>query len=185
MRKKILAGIVILSLVASLVGCGESEAQQVETTADTPVVEEAKAEPKPEPEPVVEEKEPEEIEEKAEEVEEEPEKDYSWADEYLKMVLNWHNAHLGDEAENYDMIYMNDDDIPELLLTCDDNSYTGKNLYTYYDEQVSHVKLCDFNGDVEDSTYTIMGRQAQGDGYIEKPNGIYDDTAPLSVRLGS
>ena len=42
MRKKILAGIVILSLVASLMACGESEAQKVEATAASALVEEVR-----------------------------------------------------------------------------------------------------------------------------------------------
>ncbi len=124
MRKKILAGIVILSLITSLMACGRSEAQKVETTPDTPVVEEAKAEPEPEPEPVVEEKEPEEIEEEAEEVEEEPEKDYIWVNTYID-YLN----HL-DYSEGFNkgaLIYVNDDFIPEIIL----QSHSDENFTDY------------------------------------------------------
>ena len=130
MRKKLLAGIVILSLIASLMACGRSEAQQVDTTADTPVVEEEKAEPEPKAEPVVEEKEPEEIEEKAEEVEEE-QADYAYASLYLKEINQLYNGI--EMPDRFSLINIDGDNIPELLALSETDSF----LYTVYNNQVS------------------------------------------------
>ena len=96
--------------------------------------------------------------------------DYSWAGEYLPIINSWHNSHRGDYSEGYDLIYLNDDDFPELCLFCDDGANSGIDIYTYQNKTTSHVEL--EGGGTAGSDITCFGRQGQTDAYSER-TGFY------------
>ncbi len=101
-----------------------------------------------------------------------PEEDYRWVDEYLEIVNRWKNKHGADDYVGYSMAYLNDDDIPELILTCPDGPFAGVDIYTVVNGIASRVELEPFENENTYSDYTIPGRQGQGDSYIER-SGIY------------
>ena len=101
-----------------------------------------------------------------------PEEDYRWVDEYLEIVNTWKNKHGADDYVGYSMAYLNDDDIPELVLTCPDGPFAGVDIYTVVNGIASRVELEPFENENTYSDYTIPGRQGQGDSYIER-SGVY------------
>lgn len=101
------------------------------------------------------------------------EEDSKWAEEYLRIVSDWHNKHSGESAEGYSLIYLNDDDIPELCMDCEDYAFVDMDMYTFYDNKAKHMELSyDLRGRSA-SEYTIMGGQGFGLSYIERKGILF------------
>jgi len=102
MKKKSLALLLSGLIICSVCACGKKEESVAEV--ETPVVEKATEVEKPtEPEKV---EEPETTEEAAEEAE-----DFSWVNEYL----NYFNSVDITGDEKFEILFINDDDIPEII----------------------------------------------------------------------
>ncbi len=63
-----------------------------------------------------------------------------WKQLYAEYVHDWNHKHFGDNFLGYKLIYMDDDAVPELCLSCD-NEYGGEllKIYTIIDNKVSLI----------------------------------------------
>ena len=91
-----------------------------------------------------------------------------WTGEYMKVVSGWHELHGEERAEGYGLIYLNDDDVPELLAVCEDGPYVATDIYTFIDGKACHMDLYDFDHVISEDTYTITGGQGHHTVYLEK-----------------
>lgn len=79
-------------------------------------------------------------EEEIEEVDEVVDPD-AWKAPYIEKVQEWQEAHGADDNIGYDLVYIDDDDVPELYLSCD-CSYGGfSNNYLYASSNGELVEL--------------------------------------------
>lgn len=97
----------------------------------------------------------------------------AWAGEYLGIVSDWHKAHSGEQSEGYSLIYLNDDNIPELCLSCDDYASTATDIYSYIGNEANHLDLFDFQHDCREYPYTVMGGQGHGISYNERKSILH------------
>ena len=68
-------------------------------------------------------------------------------------------------------IYLDDDEIPEIVMHCYDDAWEGLDIYTYYDGEARHLDTYDMNGDTEmnpEFSLTSNGRQGMGDSYCDR-----------------
>lgn len=93
----------------------------------------------------------------------------TWKNAYIPIVKEWMSLHYGDESLAYNLTYINDDDIPEMVLTCDDGPYVGIDVYTIIN---GAVRRLEYEDGVYPGPFVRMGCQGQGDTYIEK-GGIW------------
>lgn len=91
-----------------------------------------------------------------------------WKTLYIDYATSW-NAMNAKDTYGYDLIYFNDDDIPELVITLKDSSYYAYNIYMIIDGEISQLFRRSKDGYVYDyNNRTIDGRQAQNDVYGER-----------------
>lgn len=94
-----------------------------------------------------------------------------WKSLYIDVINGW----TKDFVRGYEFIYLDDDDIPELVLYCDDEAWIGFDIYTIVNGEAAHLDRFDMDGERE-TTYeyplTSHGRQGQGDCFFAK-TGIY------------
>ena len=93
-----------------------------------------------------------------------------WRSEYQKLVDDW-EAQKGDDALGYEFIYLDDDDIPELVMHCSDEAWEGYDVYTCIEGQAAHLDRYDMDGKSEmisKQPLTSNGRQGKGDSYSNK-----------------
>lgn len=192
MKKKYLIAIALLS-ICMFTGCGSNQSNNSETRTEqeeiqekdeevdkpkfTTATEEAESKEnadKPKFQKVTSEETKEEIMEETvgetiiETGENEVEKDgvLSWKMDYQALVNNWEQEQ-GERVIGYELIYLDEDSIPELAMYCNDEAYVGIDLYTYVDGQAIHLDEYDMQGSKSNSgAFTIEGRQGQGDKYI-------------------
>ena len=91
-----------------------------------------------------------------------------WKEVYLDVVRDWNDKHGSDYSVGYQLAYINDDDIPELVLMGDDEAWYGLDIYTYTDDVPVH--LLPEGRDGQEQPLTSPGCQGKGDAYIEKGN---------------
>ena len=103
-------------------------------------------------------------------------KDKAWKEAYLDIVQDWNDEHGEDYYIGYQLAYINDDDIPELILIGDDGAWYGLDIYTYIDDKAVHMQIEGNNGQI--SPLTSPGCQGKSDTYIEKGN-IYLQTSGM------
>lgn len=94
-----------------------------------------------------------------------------WKSLYIDVINGW----TRDLVRGYEFIYLDCDDIPELVLYCDDEAWLGFDIYTIVNGEAAHLDRFDMDGERE-TTYeyplTSHGRQGQGDCFFAK-TGIY------------
>ena len=78
------------------------------------------------------------VTEVSDEYEEDDVKNHLWKDEYSKIVQAWEEQ-MGDDVLGYEFIYLDDDEIPELVLHCYDEAWSGFDMYTFSDGKSKHV----------------------------------------------
>ncbi len=106
--------------------------------------------------------------------------DKPWKAAYLEIVQNWNDEHGEDSSIGYQLAYINDDDIPELVLMGDDEAWYGLDIYTYIDDKAVHMQT---EGRYDQtSPLTSPGCQGKGDAYMEKDN-IYIQTNGMMGSL--
>lgn len=91
----------------------------------------------------------------------------NWKREYVNVVEIW-NKDSKDDILGYDFIYLNNDEIPELVLYCYDNAWIGFDIYTISEGRAVRLDRYKMNGEKVTSSLTSEGRQGQSDGYIHK-----------------
>ena len=107
--------------------------------------------------------------EEAKPAEEEPVSGSSWIEEYSEAVSKWHDLHKDESCEGYSLIYLNDDDIPELCMSCEYNEYySATDMYTVSDEKLCHLDVYDLDHKIVEDEYTIPGGQGHGMAYLER-----------------
>ncbi|MGN1049995.1 MAG: hypothetical protein ACI4P9_05665, partial [Selenomonadaceae bacterium] len=96
-----------------------------------------------------------------------------WKQAYIPIVKQWDIMHSNDFSYGYELIYIDDNDVPELVLACDDETGTGYDIYTCIDGEAVRLKF--ENDDKEQRGSNIVspsGFPEKKDSYIEK-TGIY------------
>ena len=93
----------------------------------------------------------------------------AWKDAYSEIVNEWDKEHKDDQTVGYELAYIDGDDIPELVLLCDDEAWYAVDVYTFNGEAAVHISN---DYDERESEYLSPGCQGKGDAYIEKA-GIY------------
>jgi len=104
-------------------------------------------------------------------------KNHLWKDEYSKIVQAWEEQ-MGDDVLGYEFIYLDDDEIPELVLHCYDEAWSGFDIYTFSDGKLKHVDKYDMNDVCQQSEYDMLtsnGRQRQYDGYIRTHGIVFQE----------
>ncbi|MCR5419626.1 MAG: hypothetical protein K6E98_01305 [Lachnospiraceae bacterium] len=97
--------------------------------------------------------------------------DDNWKEAYREIVEIWEEDHGKDDNIKYNLVYIDDDDIPELALFGDDSGWYCIDLYTYIDGESAYVVLIDsYEADEEEMYYTSAGCEGKNDSYIEKGN---------------
>lgn len=91
----------------------------------------------------------------------------NWKQEYVKIIETWKQENKEDIL-GYDFVYLNNDEIPELILYCYDEAWEGFDIYSVVKGKAVHLELYNLNGEKEENTLTSKGRQCQADSYIYK-----------------
>lgn len=97
------------------------------------------------------------------------EENEDWKRAYVEVVKIWNNDHESDDSIGYELAYIDDDNIPELVLFCDDEAWYALDMYTCIDNKAVHMQTDQEN---EGSEYLSPGCQGKGEAYLEK-EGIY------------
>lgn len=104
--------------------------------------------------------------------------DGPWKEAYVELINTFEAAH-SDVGTSYNLIYVNDDDIPEIMLQYDyDTIQTGINgeLYTFHDGQAVFLGKCAGEGKVSTNYYPRNN-------YIEAGGGSSDAGARWSSSV--
>lgn len=104
----------------------------------------------------------------------------SWKQEYIEVVEEW-QSEKGKDALGYEFIYLDDDDIPELVLYCNVQAYWGFDIYTIYEGAATKLELYDLEGGEKSLPYTSTGRQMQFDAYIPQKGLYYQMEGMLGI----
>lgn len=170
MKKKIVYALII-ALGICITGCGnkEVETEKTQEKAETINVDTEKTVSKDVNDTEVNEVNVDDSEKSALKAEEVCE---DWKQAYIPIVKQWDVEHSNDYSYGYELIYLDDNDVPELVLACDDQAWTGYDVYTCIDGEA--VKFKYEEGDLEQSESELVspGWQGKGDSYIEK-SGVY------------
>ena len=90
---------------------------------------------------------------------------------YLDVVESFYNDYSDDPEVRFNLVSIDEDDIPELLLFASDDAWYGIDMFTFVDGDYEYVMRDDENGEaITDTTFTSPGRQSMGDEYIENEN---------------
>lgn len=100
------------------------------------------------------------------------EKNTEWKQAYIPIVKQWDVEHSNDYSYGYELIYLDDNDVPELVLACDDQAWTGYDVYTCIDGEAVQLKYEEGSLERSESALVSPGWQGKGDSYIEK-SGVY------------
>ena len=103
---------------------------------------------------------------------EEDEVDEDWKQAYIPIVKQWDIKHCNDYSYGYELIYIDDNDVPELVLACDDEAWTGYDIYTCIDGKAVQLRYEDEIMSQRTETLVSPGVQWKDDSYIER-TGIY------------
>lgn len=90
-----------------------------------------------------------------------------WKQEYVEVMETW-KQESKEDILGYDFVYLNSDDIPELVLYCNDEAWAGFDIYTIINGKAVRLELYNFTGEKEGNALTSNGRQGQGDSYLYK-----------------
>ncbi len=93
-----------------------------------------------------------------------------WKSDYRDLVDMWEEQ-KGEDVLGYEFIYLDKDDIPEIVMHCYDEAWEGFDIYTYIDGKTVHLDRYDMDGNSEMiSGYplTSNGHQGKGDCYFSK-----------------
>ena len=94
----------------------------------------------------------------------------SWKSDYQELVDEWEEQKR-ENVLGYEFIYLDDDDIPELVMHCNDETWDGSDIYTYIDGKTRHLDRYDMDGNSEmisDNPLTSNGHQGKDDCYFSK-----------------
>ena len=166
MKKKLL--LITMAMMFGLCSCGEAASKEPETKE-----EEISAEPEAKEEAVSDKETVTETESISRE--ETAGETAGWKEAYNEIVTKWDKEHKNDQSVGYELINMDEDDIPELVLICDDDAWYALDIYTFTGEKASHLQT-DENSD--ESSYLSPGCQGKADAYIENA-GIYLKTGGM------
>ena len=98
-----------------------------------------------------------------------------WSEAYQYVVDGW-QSDMGEDSLGYEFIYLDDDDIPELVMHCYDKAWEGFDIYTYCDGKAVHLDRYDMYGECEMERYDLLtsnGRQTKADSYISKSGIVF------------
>lgn len=95
-----------------------------------------------------------------------------WKQAYIPIVKQWDIMHSNDYSYGYEIIYIDDNDTPELVLACDDEAWTGYDIYTCIDGKAVQLRYEDEIMSQRTETLVSPGVQWKDDSYIER-TGIY------------
>lgn len=85
-----------------------------------------------------------------------------WEELYRDAIDDWYDEYSGDSYFGYELIYLDDNDIPELCMYCDDQAYFAFDIYTIVGGEAKKLYM------YEGSTHTRDGEQGQNDFYFER-----------------
>ena len=95
---------------------------------------------------------------------EEDEVGEDWKQAYIPIVKQWDIMHSNDFSYGYELIYIDDNDVPELVLACDDETGTGYDIYTCIDGEAVPLKFeNDYVVASEDCKTDVNGLFVAGD----------------------
>lgn len=103
---------------------------------------------------------------------EEDEVGEDWKQAYIPIVKQWDIMHSNDFSYGYELIYIDDNDVPELVLACADVTWIGYDVYTCIDGKAVQLKFEEGSLERSESELVSPGWQAKEDYYIEK-SGVY------------
>ncbi len=173
MKKQLV--VVTLAMVLGLCACGDSDIE-VQDIEGSEIEEQVSEEEESEEVQVTEDAQTEAAEDAESSDDAAEDSVGGWQGDYLKIVEDWNSKHGNDAEVRYELAYVDDDDIPELILTCDDDAWYALDMYTYTDDGPAHMYMDDNNIYEElESPYLSPGSQGKGNAYIEK-EGIYLDS---------
>ncbi len=156
MRKNTLPAIIMVVLMVCICGCGDESGQKVEQSSDQSSVQ-SPVQSSVQSYVVTDE---EETKSSADEG--------GWQEAYKSIVDMWQTNHGADYAFGYNLIYLDDNDFPELLLMGEDDAWNGYEMYTFIDGEAVRVT----KDDSDSSSYLSPGRQMQIDEFIPR-TGIW------------
>ncbi|MCH5280153.1 MAG: hypothetical protein J1E61_01695 [Lachnospiraceae bacterium] len=160
MKKKVLCTLLTLFVSIGLTACGTKEAEEQNIE---PILAEENTEPIVEEENIV--PTAEEMVSETENTEAEIKEDISyesWQEAYEDFLLSYQPEHAGPaskEEPHFNLAYVDEDDIPELIIIDGLAHSHGGNVYTWYEGKV---------------VYIGMYGQYGGFGYLDKENLIHD-----------
>ncbi len=98
----------------------------------------------------------------------------AWKEKYTELSDEWATK-KGIDNLGFELIYLDNDTVPELVMYCYDADWSGFDMYTYKDGDVVHLDTYDMEGNLDnesDDPITSNGRQAMDDIYVSE-SGIY------------
>lgn len=106
-----------------------------------------------------------------------------WKQAYSPIVKQWDILHSNDNSYGYELVYIDDNNIPELILACDDEAWTGYDVYTCIDGMAMKLRYEDERNEQQVSNLVSHGCQGKGDAYVEK-TGIYMQSSWMMGSYG-
>lgn len=98
--------------------------------------------------------------------------DSNWKQAYIPIVKQWDDMHGNDYEYGYELAYIDDNDVPELVLACDDGAFAAYDVYTCIGDKAVRLEFEDDGIEQGESKFVSPGCQGKGDCYIER-TGIY------------
>ncbi len=97
-----------------------------------------------------------------------------WKSGYKPIIEQW-EAEKGTDSLGYEFIYLDEDEIPELVTYCYDEAWSGFEMYTFIDGKAVHVDRYDMDGadEMSEMPMTSSGRQGQDDLYVSKTGMLF------------
>lgn len=103
-----------------------------------------------------------------------------WKKAYLEVVERWNKDHGSDTEVRYNLAYIDDNDIPELILFGDEDAWYAVDMYTFEEGSAQHMTVNRKDKSEEsDSPYTSPGHQGKGDYYLEKQGFVLLDSGMM------
>ncbi len=91
--------------------------------------------------------------------------EFYWAEAYIPIVNEWYTSH-SNQSYIFNLIYLNNDDIPELCLFNPSERPSGIDIYTIIDQQAVRIALNDSDNLWGSSEYTLSNTHSTNERYI-------------------
>jgi len=110
----------------------------------------------------------------------------TWKQEYIELAKQWQVNYGNNYYFGYDLIYLDADDIPELLMYCDGGFAYGMDIYTVADGKAVHLDRYGMDGTSEmspEEPFTSNDRRRAEDAYMPRQGILLQNRDMITENL--